>query len=181
MNPLDMGILCIVGFCLIRGIFRGLIREASSIVGVLAGFYAAFTYYPLLTDKIATWFAEPDMARMLAFLAIFLGVFMTVALLGALLRTVLSVVFLGWVDRLAGGGFGFVKGILIVSVLLVALASFLPRENRLLAESGLAPRAMVISEGLVSMVPQELKDQFHDKVSSLRNAWPEKEKGRFEK
>jgi membrane protein required for colicin V production len=30
----------------IRGIFRGLVRELASIVGVLGGFYAAYSYYP---------------------------------------------------------------------------------------------------------------------------------------
>ncbi|PQP34359.1 colicin V production protein, partial [Desulfobacteraceae bacterium SEEP-SAG9] len=33
MNPLDILIIVIAGFCLIRGIFRGLIKELSSIIG----------------------------------------------------------------------------------------------------------------------------------------------------
>jgi len=41
MNALDVVIAVIVGFCLIRGIFRGLIKELSSIIGVFAGFYFA--------------------------------------------------------------------------------------------------------------------------------------------
>ena len=48
MNPFDMVIVVILSFCLIRGFFRGLIKELASIVGVLGGFYAAYTYYPIL-------------------------------------------------------------------------------------------------------------------------------------
>ncbi|MDY0163023.1 CvpA family protein [Desulfobotulus sp.] len=179
MNPLDVGILCIVGFCLVRGIFRGLIREASSIIGVLAGFYAAYTYYPLLTGTLGKWFADPDIARMLAFFCIFLAVFVLIALLGTLIRTLLSVVFLGWVDRLAGGGFGFVKGVLIVSVILVGLTAFLPKNHELLGGSRLAPKAMLISEGLAALVPQDMKNLFHEKLESLRKSWPGREKGRL--
>ncbi|TWI71673.1 membrane protein required for colicin V production [Desulfobotulus alkaliphilus] len=179
MNPLDIAILCIVGFCLIRGIFRGLIREVSSIIGVLAGFYAAYTYYPMLTEMISRWFADLELAKMLAFLAIFLGIFILVALLGSLIRMVLSVVFLGWVDRLAGGGFGFVKGVLIVSVVLVALASFLPKENSLLPESRLAPNVLVVSEGLAALVPEDMKKQFYEKAGSLKKVWQEREKKTF--
>lgn len=172
MNPLDVGILCIVGFCLVRGIFRGLIREASSIIGVLAGFYAAYTYYPLLTEVLEQWVTDPEMARMLAFLAIFLGVFAVIALIGSLIRTLLSVVFLGWVDRLAGGGFGCVKGILIVSVVLVALTSFLPKNHELLQASRLAPQTMVLSESLTALVPKDLKERFYEKLEALRKSWP---------
>ena len=41
MNILDILIAVIVGFCLVRGIFRGIIKELTSIVGVVAGFFAS--------------------------------------------------------------------------------------------------------------------------------------------
>jgi membrane protein required for colicin V production len=44
MNPF---ILTILSYGLIRGIFRGLVREISSIVGVLGGFYAAYLIIPM--------------------------------------------------------------------------------------------------------------------------------------
>ncbi|MBW2176094.1 MAG: CvpA family protein, partial [Deltaproteobacteria bacterium] len=43
MTILDVLMIVIVGFCLIRGVFRGLIKEISSIIGVFAGYYAAYT------------------------------------------------------------------------------------------------------------------------------------------
>lgn len=171
MNPLDMGIICITGFCLIRGLFRGLIREVSSIIGVLAGFYAAYTYYPLLTEILRQWLTDGDIARMLAFLAIFLGVFVVVSLLGMLIRMLLNIVFLGWVDRVGGGGFGLLKGILIVSVVLLAMTTFLPKKMPLLAGSRLAPKVVAVSEGLVKVVPKDMKQRFRNKVDALKKDW----------
>ena len=46
MNPFDILMLIILAYGLIRGIFRGLVRELASIIGVLGGFYAAYSYYP---------------------------------------------------------------------------------------------------------------------------------------
>ncbi|MGD9324868.1 MAG: CvpA family protein, partial [Desulfobacterales bacterium] len=34
MNPFDIIIIVILGYSLVRGIFRGLVKEVSSIVGV---------------------------------------------------------------------------------------------------------------------------------------------------
>ncbi|MBW1983457.1 MAG: CvpA family protein, partial [Deltaproteobacteria bacterium] len=45
MNTFDIIIAAIFGYCLVRGLFRGLIKELASIIGVLSGFYAAYTYY----------------------------------------------------------------------------------------------------------------------------------------
>ena len=44
MNYLDIIIVVILSYCVIRGVFRGLIKELSSIIGVFGGFYAAYTY-----------------------------------------------------------------------------------------------------------------------------------------
>ena len=53
MNPFDMLIIVVLAFSVIRGIFRGLVKELSSIVGVMAGFYAAYSYYPSIAGLLA--------------------------------------------------------------------------------------------------------------------------------
>lgn len=171
MNVLDVVIIGLVGVCFIHGAFRGLIKEVSSIIGIVAGFYAAFRYYPLLADLISPWFAEANIARLLSFVLIFLGIFFLVTLLGVFIRKGLAVASLGWVDQAAGFVFGFLKGILLVAVLLFALTSFLPAESRLLKDSRLAPHTMQIAEGLVKLIPADLKTEFHDRLKSLKDYW----------
>ena len=55
MNLFDIVILVIIGFCLIRGGFRGLIKEVAAIVGVLGGFYGAYRYYQILGGILSKW------------------------------------------------------------------------------------------------------------------------------
>ncbi|MGD8721013.1 MAG: CvpA family protein, partial [Desulfobacterales bacterium] len=55
MNPFDILTIVILAYSVIRGIFRGLIKEMSSIVGVLAGYYAAYSYYALVAAVLSRW------------------------------------------------------------------------------------------------------------------------------
>lgn len=171
MNILDIIIIAVIVVCFIHGAFRGLIKEVSSIIGVFAGFYAAFQYYPLLADQIAQWFTEANIANLVSFLVIFLVIFFLVTFLGILIREGLAVASLGWVDQAAGFIFGFLKGVLLIAVLLVILTSFLPQDARLLKDSRLAPYTMQIAEGLVKLVPAELKTKFYDHLKSLKDYW----------
>jgi len=109
MNPFDMLIIIIVSFCLIRGLFRGLIKEISSIIAVLGGFYAAFTYYPILASLplLSKWIHNHAYLNIISFMAIFILIFIVISLLGALIKFLLKITFLGWLDRLGGAGFGF--------------------------------------------------------------------------
>ena len=68
MNPFDILIITILAYGLIRGIFRGLIREISSIVGVLGGFYAAYSYYPHVANLISAWISNPAYLNILSYL-----------------------------------------------------------------------------------------------------------------
>lgn len=171
MGILDIIIIAVVGVCFIYGIFRGLIKEASSIIGVLAGFYAAYRYYALLSEQIAPWFTEANIASLVSFVVIFLVIFFLITFLGIMIRKALTVASMGWVDRVAGCIFGFVKGILLVAVLIIVLTAFLPRGNRILRESVLAPHVMQIAEALVELVPADLKTKFYEHLKSLKDYW----------
>jgi len=79
MNPFDMLIIIIISFCLIRGLFRGFIKEISSIVAVFGGFYAAFTYYPMLSglNFISKWVNNHAYLNIISFMAIFIIIFLS--------------------------------------------------------------------------------------------------------
>lgn len=176
MSPFDVFIVCILGFCVVRGLFRGLIKEVSAIIGVMTGFYAAYTYYPVLSDSISSWVSTSAYAMILSFLLIFCGVFILVSLLGAVIKYLLSITFLGWVDRVCGVAFGLLKGVLICSVLLIAFTTFLPKGSPVVEESVLSPYITSVSETMVMFVPKDMKRQFSDKMRSVKNVW-QREKG----
>lgn len=171
MNALDIITALIVGFCLIRGIFRGIIKELTSILGVFIGFYAAYFYYPLIARWFSDLIANRSYAHVISFFLIFVTVLLAVGFVGMILRHLLKAAALGWADRVLGGTFAVVKAVLIVSVLLIVLTTFLPENAPVIKNSLLAPRVSAISEKLVAVVPGEMKDRFRNNIKALRMSW----------
>ena len=171
MNPFDMMAIVILAFCVIRGIFRGLIKEMSSIVGVLAGYYAAYSYYPEIARLLARWMTNSVYINILSFLILFCAVFLIVSTLGVIVKYALNIAFLGWFDRICGSLFGSIKGILIVAVLVVIFTAFLPQGSPVIKDSLLAPHVVMISEKLVKFVSRDLKQQFSSKIEHFKKSW----------
>ncbi len=171
MNPLDILIIVILLYCLIRAIFRGIIKELSSIVGVLGGFYGAYTYYPLLARLLTRWISNTAYLNILSFMIIFCVIFIIISILGVIIKYLLRIAFLGWVDRICGAGFGIIKGILIISVILVALTTFLPKGAPVIKQSLLAPHVTLISEKLIKVTSKQMKRQFGTKIEAFRKTW----------
>jgi len=171
VNLLDIFIIIVLAYCLIRGIFRGLIKEVSAIIGVFAGFYAAYTYYPVVAKLLSPWISNTAYLNILGFLIIFCLLLILISILGTIIKYILKVAFLGWVDRICGAGFGFVKGILIVSIVLMTLTAFLKKGSPLIKDSLLAPHVTVISENLAKVVPKDMKQAFVVKLDELKRSW----------
>ncbi|HBN27295.1 MAG TPA: colicin V production protein [Desulfobacteraceae bacterium] len=171
MNPLDMVIVAVLCFCLVRGFFRGLVKELSSIIGVFAGFYAAYTYYRVLAGYMTKWTSGFEHTNIICFLIIFLSVFVTISILGLFLKYILNISFLGWIDRICGTCFGFIKGILVVSILLLVLTTFLKQNRAFIKRSVLSPYVMVISETMAQLVSTDIKKTFSTKIKELKKAW----------
>lgn len=171
MNPFDMVVVVVLCFTLIRGLFRGLIKEASSIIGVLGAYYFAYTYYRVVADPLSRWVSNTGYLNIFSFLLIFCGTFIVISLMGVVLKHLMKIAFLGWVDRLSGAGFGLIKGILIVSVLLIALTTFLPKGAPIVKNSLLSPYVIKVSEQMSKVVSKDLKEQFFDKLGEFKKAW----------
>ncbi|UCF89908.1 MAG: CvpA family protein [Desulfobacterales bacterium] len=171
MNPFDILIIVILVYCLVRGLFRGLVKELASIMGVLGGFYAAYTYYPLVARLLARLISDPAYLNIASFLAIFGSVIIVVSILGIIIKYLLSIAFMGWVDRCFGLGFGFLKSVLIIAVLFIALTTFLPAGSPFIKESLLAPRVVWVSEKMAKVVPKGMKRDFGAKLEVFKKAW----------
>jgi len=168
MNAFDILIIVIVSFCLIRGLFKGLIGEVSGIIGVVAAFYGAYTYYPLITVYAQKWIENTGFRNIIAFFLIFCAILIVINLLSLLIRKILNLVFLGWVDRTFGLVFGAVKGVLIVSVIFIMVTSFLPKNSNFLTTSKFSPYIAQVSETLTVFVSKNSRKDFLKKLEELK-------------
>lgn len=168
MNLFDIAIIIIVGFSLIRGFFRGFIKELFSVIGLFVGFYAAYTYYQQIAKFLSQWITNASYLNILSFMIIFCGIFFIISILGVIIKYVLNISFLKWADRIFGAGFGAIKGILFVSILLIMLITFLPKGTPIIKKSRLSPHFLLVSTKMASVIPEEMKRNFTDKIRELK-------------
>ncbi len=171
MNGLDIAFVVILGYTLIRGLFRGLVKEIASLFGLFAGFIVANTYYGQVMKVVQKVLANPQYAAIISYVLIFLVVLGAIIFIGAGLRKLMEAFMLGWLDRTGGGLLGVIKGGLVCSLLLFFLTMFMSQGSPFLTQSRLSPFVNQFAARLVSLVPQEMKDTFGHKSESLKKAW----------
>ena len=168
MNGLDIFFVVVLGFFLFRGIYRGLILEMSSIAGLIAGFFASNRFYADVQPVVGRIIPSMEWSQIIAYLGVFLTTMLVVAMLSLFLKNFLRMIMLGWLDRLGGGGLGFVKAALICGLTLLILTIFLPRNHELITTSKISPYIHSMSQNLSGYLPDELKDKFREKARSAR-------------
>ncbi|WDP89603.1 MAG: CvpA family protein [Desulfobacter sp.] len=171
MTLFDFCVAGIVGFCLVFGGFRGLIREVSGIIGIVAGFYGANTYFPLLMPHVEPWISSPGIRKLACFFALFCLILVAVGLVAWIIRKLLKLVFLGWVDRTFGVAFGAAKGILITTVLFIMATTFIPDSKTFFAESKTAPYLARVADALTVFVSRNMKNDFNRHLEGLKKTW----------
>jgi len=149
----------------------GIVRQVSSIVGVLAGFFAGIRYYPLLTGILQRWIENPGFRDIAAFMAIFCGVFIVVVLLAWVIHYLMKVSKISWLDRILGVVFGAVKALLVAAIILIALTTFLPSNTSVVQQSRLARYLMPVSEKITIVVTSEVKSRYDKNIDDYIKAW----------
>ena len=91
--------------------------------------------------------------------------------MGVLFKYLLKITSLGWTDRIFGGLFGVVKGFTIISVILIGLITFLPKNSSLVGKSQLAPHAAQITTVMIHMAPEDMINKYKKKISRFRDDW----------
>jgi len=149
MNFVDVLILIIIGLFLVKGLLRGLMKELCSLVGLIVGSLLAFRFHGPLAEAMVSAFKLPaSVCVVLAFLAIFLTILLIFGLIGMLLSKYVKLLYVGGLNRVAGGIFGMVQGVLLLSVVMFGLSvSPLPEWGKLaLKDSTLTPPFVHLGE-----------------------------------
>jgi membrane protein required for colicin V production len=171
MNLFDILVIAILAYGLIRGIFRGLVREISSIIGVLCGFYAAYSYYAPFADSLAPWISHPAYRQILSYLLVFSVVVLIVGILAVVVKYLLNIAYWGWVDRVSGALFGLLKGALVCCVLFIVFTTFLPKGAPFIKDASLSPHLARASEVMAKVLSTGMKEKFSVKIQELEKYW----------
>lgn len=152
-------IFCI--FCLIRGVFRGTVKEAFSIAGIFIGLIVAAAFYSHPSHVLFGWVANPRTGYLLGFLMLFGITYFLMDIFGILTTYLFHIVTKGWSSRLTGGVAGSLRGVLLVSVLLIPLITFLPDSSKFVKASKLFSMESSITEQMTHLTPKGLQNKFN--------------------
>ena len=126
---LDYLIAIIVAASTIFAMTRGLVREIISIVVLIGGFLLAAFYYQVPGAWFGTFLRTETLAHLVGFLVIFIGCQLLGALATFLVNKFVKMASMEWVDRLLGAVFGFLRGWLVCSIIVLGLVAFPVRED----------------------------------------------------
>jgi membrane protein required for colicin V production len=130
MNWLDIIIFCILGLLIINGIRKGFILSLASLIALILGIWVAVHFSGFMSAFLnKTFHPSGNWLTILSFALTFLLIVIGVILIAKLLEKVVKTVGLGLANRVIGGLFGLLKGILGVSVILFFLIHFDPKEK----------------------------------------------------
>ncbi len=124
MNWLDFAIIVTILWFSIAGLNTGLLREIVTLLASIVGVFLAGRLYLRLGDDIRLVHDDLTMARLVAFFAIFSGTLLAGQLLGGFLKTTASLLRFGSADRAVGLLFGFLRGCIVVELVLIGFAMF---------------------------------------------------------
>ena len=167
MSTADWVILGFLVFSIVGAALEGFFQEAFKMAGLVVGYLLAAWQYHRLADWFAPHLKSPWIGEMIAFLIIFFAVLIVAGFAGRIARWVMKKAGLSTIDRVLGGVLGFLRGILLVAIVLTAGAAFEPAAQWL-EPSELAPYFLVGGRAAVWLAPPELRQRFYQGLDYMR-------------
>jgi membrane protein required for colicin V production len=152
MNLVDIVILVAIAVPVFQGLRKGLIGSLLSLVGIILGIFLAGQFY----DTVGSWLGfidNPDIANVAGFIIILVATMVVAEIIARVLRTIISIVLLGWVDKLGGAVFGGLLGAIAVSALLATWVHFF--ETDAIVNSGIASLLLDNFPIILGLLPAE--------------------------
>ena len=118
MNTIDIVILILLLIGGLNGLRQGFIKAFANLVGWIFALIVAAKYAVVLAPSMTALSSDPVVQKIAAFAFIVLVIVVLTWIVTAVLNGVLKSLKLGPLNRLAGGAFGTLKGLLIVLITL---------------------------------------------------------------
>ncbi len=124
MTGLEIIVILIICLSIFISLRRGITREIFSIIGLVGGIVFASRFYEFPSQFLTHWIKNPMITKGLGFISILVIANILIQLMGYLIYRLLKILALGPLDRLGGIFFGLVRGLIIITIIVIFLIKF---------------------------------------------------------
>lgn len=178
LTLVDWIIVVVLAGSVLAGLARGFFRSVFSLAGLIAGVALASWNYWRLAGVLKRFIHSVEIADAVAFLTIALLVIAVAAILGWLLAKLFEKVGLGCLDRMAGALFGFVEGLVFVTICILVTVAFFP-QTAWLTEARLPRYFFGALHVSIQVTPSRLGERVRKELNTLETKsqeWMNEEK-----
>jgi len=147
MNFIDLIIIAIISFGIIRGYSKGLIVELSSFFGIFISFFIAGNIDNLLSQQIVKYVnLNIDIVNIISFIIIFGMSYSLIIFFAKGFTKLAKIIYLGLLNSLLGSVFGGLKLLLILLIVTKVIFSINLLSFTIVSESSLMIQLHILSE-----------------------------------
>lgn len=121
LNLLDLILLLVSLFFIIKGFMKGFFHEISGVISFILSLWVGYMLYIKLGDMLVPYISSQQWAYLIAYVAIFCGVMISFAMITSLISKHLGMIGGGILDWLGGGLIGALKGFILCIVIVIIL------------------------------------------------------------
>lgn len=178
LTLVDWIIAVLLAGSVLAGLARGFFRSVFSLAGLIAGVALASWNYWRIAAILKRFIHSVEIADAVAFLIIAFFVMGIAAILGSLLAKFFEKVGLGCLDRLAGALFGFVEGLVFVTLCILVTVAFFP-QTAWLTEARLPRYFFGALHVSIQVTPSRLGERLRKELNTIETKsqqWMNEEK-----
>lgn len=161
MNPLDIGVIAVIGLSAVFAFARGFVREALSIVAwVGAGFITLYghDYFIAIVDPLVH---NQLLSQLIGWGGLFLASLIALTIITGIIARMVQSSALSPIDRTLGFVFGVLRGAFVICLAYLLLDMAVPGTDRpsWLREAKSAPYLQQGAEVLRNVLPESLRQK----------------------
>ena len=147
MNLIDLIIIALIGYGIIKGYNKGLIIELFSFFGIFISFFISTNLDDIISKQIVELVnINFDIVNIIVFILVFLLSYSAIIFIAKGFTKLIKFVYLGLLNSLLGSLFGGLKLLLILIILSKIIFSFSLIPLKTLSESVLMIQLHILSE-----------------------------------
>jgi membrane protein required for colicin V production len=154
---LDIALLVILGYFVLRGLFRGVVKEVVAVLGLFVAFWVASVYWPMGEMHLKPIFDMPGERGISAFIIIFSIVYFFTSMISIFVDKIVRLTISPVISGLLGSVVGAIKGILICGILVSGAQVFIKPHEPFFATSQLWPYLKPVTAQSLAWMPEKLQ------------------------